>query len=351
MTGDSSAPAPAPGLPGRPIPALPPETGLNLPPGATITMTPDTLLRALYGVPLPPPVEPTPSSPPGTSPADAASGTLIAASNAGVPGDTASSVEADADRRAHAADALAKFPANEANSAQQMQAVGAQAGGQQGTQMVQQMVSSVTGALTGAIGGLMGPLTQLPQQAMQAGQSAMQPLTSAVQQASHGAEALAAGDPMFVDGVGSGSELGAGAGAGGGGIGGGLGGTTPAGSLGPPPVPGSSPPTTPAGAAAKPVAMPPADGPTPARGPAGMTGMPIMPGGAAGAGGEGGKDKPAEKRVSAPGVPNGQPVKGRLTAPPPSAPVAKSGDGKPTVVTNRPNRRIVIVPSEDEAKE
>lgn len=344
MSGDDSAPAPAPGVLGSPIPALPPKTGLNLPPGATITMTPDTLSQALYGMPLPPPVAPTPSLSPGTSPADAASGALIAASNAGVPGDTASSVEADADRRAHTADALAKFPANEANSAQQMQAVGAQAGGQQGMQMVQQMVSSVTGALTGALGGLMGPLTQLPQQAMQAGQSAMQPLASAVQQASHGVEALAAGDPMSVDSVGSGSE------SGGGGIGGGLGGTTPAGSLGPPPVPGSSPPTTPAGAAAKPVAMPPADGPTPGRGPAGMTGMPIMPG-AAGAAGEGGKDKPAEKRVSAPGVPNGQPVKGRLTAPPPSVPVAKSGEGKPTVVTNRPNRRIVVVPSEDEAKE
>lgn len=83
-----------------------------------------------------------------------------------------------------------------------------------------------------------------------------------------------------------------------------------------------------------------------------MTGMPMMPPGAMGAGGGGAsKDKPAEKRVSAPGVPNGQPVKGRLTVPPPSAPVTKAGDGKPTVVTNRPNRRIVIVPNDDEAKE
>ncbi|MEY8018745.1 hypothetical protein AB8998_29150 [Mycobacterium sp. HUMS_12744610] len=348
MTGDNSAPVPAPGAPGGPNPSLLSSIpGPNLPPGTTIKVTPDTLSQALYGVPLPPPIAPTPAPPTGTSPADAASGALVAASNAGVPGDVASSTEADADRRAHAADALAKFPANEANSAQQMQAVGAQAGGQQGMQMVQQMVSSVTGALTGALGGIMGPLTQLPQQAMQAGQSAMQPLMSAVQQASHGAEALAAGDPTLVDSVGSGSELGAGGG--GGGIGG-LGGTTPAASLGPPPVPGSSPPTSPAGAPAKPVAMPPADGTAPARGSTGMTGMPMMPG-VAGAGGEGAKDKPVEKRVSAPGVPNGQPVKGRLTALPPSAPVAKHADGKPTVVTNRPNRRIVIMPSEDEAKE
>jgi len=64
----------------------------------------------------------------------------------------------------------------------------------------------------------------------------------------------------------------------------------------------------------------------------------------------GGKEKPPEKRVTAPGVPNGQPVKGRLTVPP-SAPAPKSGEEKPTVVTNRPSRRIVIMPSEDEPKE
>nr|WP_103021773.1 hypothetical protein [Mycobacterium avium] len=58
-----------------------------------------------------------------------------------------------------------------------------------------------------------------------------------------------------------------------------------------------------------------------------------------------------EKRVvAAPGVPNGQPVKGRLTIPP-SAPGSKPGEAKPTVVTNRPNRRIVIMPSDDEPKE
>lgn len=35
--------------------------------------------------------------------------------------------------------------------------------------MMQQAVSGITGALGGAVGGVMGPLTQLPQQAMQAG--------------------------------------------------------------------------------------------------------------------------------------------------------------------------------------
>lgn len=49
--------------------------------------------------------------------------------------------------------------------------------------------------------------------------------------------------------------------------------------------------------------------------------MPMMPGGA---GAKGGKDDKADaKRIAAPGVPNGQPVKGRTTAPP-NVPVTKS---------------------------
>lgn len=80
-----------------------------------------------------------------------------------------------------------------------------------------------------------------------------------------------------------------------------------------------------------------------------MTGMPMMPPGAMGGGGDGGsKDKPPDKRVTVPGVPNGQPVKGRLSAPP-SIPVTKSVDGKPVVT--KPTRRIVIVPPDDEAKD
>jgi hypothetical protein len=334
MTGDQN-PAPAPG-----------QLPFSLGGGGTIKVTPDILSELLFGTSLPPAVTPSPIPPtPPTSPADAASGALVAAANAGVPGDVASSTEADADRRAHVADALAKFPANEANSAQQMQGVDTQ----QGMQMVQQMVSSLTGAVGGALGGVMRPLTQLPQQAMQAGQSAMQPLMSAVQQASDGAGALEVGDEALMDSIGADPGLGGGAGGGVDGIGGG---TTPAGYLGPPPVPGSSPPTSPAGAPAKPVAVPPTGSTPTTSGRMGMTGMPMMHPGAMGAGGEGGsKDKPAEKRVSVPGVPNGQPVKGRLAVPPPSAPVAKPGEGKPTVVTNRPNRRIVIMPNDDETKE
>jgi hypothetical protein len=68
--------------------------------------------------------------------------------------------------------------------------------------------------------------------------------------------------------------------------------------------------------------------------------MPMMPGGG-GAGGKGGKDdKGVEKRIAAPGVPNGPPVKGRTTAPP-NVPVTKSvtkDAGQPGIT---PLKRIV----------
>ncbi len=64
---------------------------------------------------------------------------------------------------------------------------------------------------------------------------------------------------------------------------------------------------------------------------------------------DGSKDKPVDKRVTVPGVPNGQPVKGRLTAPP-NVPVTKSTDGKPVAAT-KPTRRIVVLPKEDETQE
>jgi hypothetical protein len=350
MGGDN--PLPVPGAAGPAVPSpnplqlpgttLPPQFA-NLPPGTTIKVTPDNLLT-LLGLDPPPPIAPPPLPAPSQAPGDIAQSGVVAASGAGVPADLAASTQGDLDRKAHAAEAASKFTSNEANSAAQMQGVGAQATGEQGAQMMQQMLSSLTGALGGAVSGIMGPLTQLPQQAMQAGQSAIQPLMSAVQGA-HGAEAALATEPQLVDSVGG--EPGSGAGGGGAGIG--AGGTTPASAMGPPPVPTSSPPTTPAGAKV-PIAPSPG-GTTTASGSTGMGGMGMMPPGAMGAGGEGGsKDKPPDKRVTAPGVPNGQPVKGRLTIPP-GAPANNSGEGKPTVVTNRPNRRIVIVPTDDEAKE
>ena len=284
---------------------------------------------------------PAPMPPPDNAPAGIAGAFSAFSSNHDVPGDVQSSTLEDLDRRTRALDAARKFPAQDADAAQQMQGVGAQAGGQQATQMIQQVVSSITGAIGGAVGGLMKPLEEIPQQAMQA----MQPLTSALQQG-HGAAGLAS-DEQLVDSLGSEPGLSGGGGGGGGGIAGG-GGTVPAGYMGPPPVPTSSPPTTPA--AAKSVSMSPAGGTPPGPGPTGMTGMPMMPPGAMGAGGAGeSKDKPAEKRVTAPAVPNGQPVKGRMT-PPPNVPLTKSGDDKPPVVTRSP-RRIVIMPSDEERTE
>ncbi len=280
----------------------------------------------------PPPVFPNGIPPGGGAPADGAQAAIAAAGNLGVPGDQAASAQGDLDRRAHALDAAQKFPANEADSAQQFQQL---------TQMVQQMTSGIAGALTGALGGVMQPLTQIPQQAMQAAQSAIQPLMGAAKGGGAAEAALTdmSGDQAVLDGATGGGGSGGGVGIGGGA------GTTPTGVLGPPPVPSSSPPTTPAAASVKPVTVTQTGGMTPQTGPMGMTGMPMMPG-AMGAGGEGAsKDKSAEKRVTVPGIPNGQPVKGRLTAPP-SVPVTKS-EGKPPVVT-KPNRRIVIVPSDEE---
>ncbi len=288
---------------------------------------------ALGGTPLAPPgVTPNGLPPAPTTNADQAVAALAAAGNLGVANDQAASVQGDLDRRGHALDAAQKFPANEGNATQQFQQL---------SQMIPQMASGITGALTGALGGIMGPLTQIPQQAMQA----MQPLLGAMKGGGAAEAALTdmSGDQAVLDDASHG-DFGSGGSGGGGGIGGG--GTIPTGYLGPPPVPTSSPPTTPAAASIKSATVTPPGGSPPPTASMGMGGMPMMPG-AMGAGGDGGgKDKPAEKRVTVPGIPNGQPVKGRLTIPP-TVPVTKSGDGKPAVVA-RPNRRIVIMPTDEE---
>ena len=283
----------------------------------------------------PPTIVPNGLPPGGATPGDQGQFALAGSGNVGVPGDQAASTEGDLDRRAHAADAAQKFPANESDASKQFEQI---------PQMIQQMVSGIAGAITGAAGGLMQPLTQIPQQAMQAAESAIQPLTGAAKGAGGAAEAALASDGAVLDSATHGEG---GLGGGGGGLGGG--GTTPAGYMGPPPVPTSSPPTTPAAASVRSVPVTTTGGPPPPGGPMGMTGMPMMPGGMGAHGDGGGKDKPPEKRVTVPGIPNGQPVKGRLTVPP-SVPVTKSGDAKPAVVA-RPNRRIVIMPTDEEPQE
>lgn len=122
---------------------------------------------------------PAPVPPPEHAPAGIAGAVSAFSSNADVPGDVQSSTLEDLDRRMRALEAARKFPAQDADAAQQMQGVGAQASGQQATQMIQQVVSGITGAIGGAVGGLMKPLEEIPQQAMQA----MQPLMSALHRA------------------------------------------------------------------------------------------------------------------------------------------------------------------------
>lgn len=297
------------------------------------------------GKPPPVPLAPGPVHTGGTSAVDGVMAGFGLATNADLGVTNAEIADDDADRTTHAADAAAKFPANEADAARQLQGVGADGM----AQMVPQLASGIGGALSGAVGGILGPLTQIPQQAMQSAQGAIQPLLGALQQAGGAGGIGALDEAGLMDGLDSEPGLAVGAGAGGvgdlGGGGGGAGGTVPTGYLGPPPVPSSSPPTTPAGASARSATVAPASGPTPASTPMGATGMPMVPPGALGAKGDGGsKDTPAEKRVTAPGVPNGQPVKGRLTAPP-SAPVTRSAEGKPVV-----HRRILLADHQDHGR-
>ncbi|AGL27548.1 hypothetical protein J113_14405 [Mycobacterium tuberculosis CAS/NITR204] len=242
----------------------------------------------------------------------------LGGANADIEGD-------DTDRRAHAADAARKFSANEANAAEQMQGVGAQGM----AQMAQDRRSAQRRARRRH-----GSATQLPQQAMQAGQGAMQPLMSAMQQA-QGADGLAAVDgARLLDSIGG--EPGLGSGAGGGDVGGG--GLAHSHRRRYPTRTDVFRPGDPAGAPTKSATMPPPGGASPASAHMGAAGMPMVPPGAMGARGEGsGQEKPVEKRLTAPAVPNGQPVKGRLTVPP-SAPTTKPTDGKPVV------RRRILLP-------
>ena len=322
---------------------------------------------ASYGglsqAPPPPVVVPTAPPPPDPSPAGVALAGLNAASNLGVPDDVDRSVQGDLDRRAHAADAAAKFPDGEADAAQQFQAAGAQVPTQASAQMIQQVVSGITGAIGGVVGGILAPLTQLPLQAMQAGESALQPLISAAQ-AGHSATVDAPESTGSRDGSGdelssepatepapgpsaepaetAGPTFGSAA----------EGGTTPTGYLGPPPLPVSSPPTTPAGASARPPMMPPAGGANLASGQPALAGMPFMPPSALGGHGDGGRTGGlVERRLAVPSVPNGQPVRGRLTIPPGAAPTTGPAAGKPAVLTTRPARRIVIMPPDEETSE
>lgn len=292
--------------------------------------------------PLPLPLGPV--HPGGTSPVDATMAAFGAATNADLPETNTQLTQDHADRTGHAAGAAQKFAANEADAVSKFEGVAgegdatmAQQGSQEAMGGAMQGMTGAMQGITGALSGALGAASRLPQGLMQAGQGALSPLMGAAQSLAKGGlgGATLASDISPDPGLGGG-DFGSG-GAGGGGLGMG---TTPASNLGPPPVPGTSTPTTPTSSMANTGVSGPAGG-TPATGGGGGGGMmPMMPGGG-GAGGKGGKDdKAGEKRIAAPGVPNGQPVKGRTTAPP-NVPVTKSvaKDAGPTGLT--PLRRIV----------
>lgn len=315
----------------------------------------------------------------GTTPVEQWMAVLTAAANLSDATDNARSAEEHAARDAKVREAAEKFAAQDEQAAAELKSITAEpytlpevspATPDNTAIMAQQvphMASGVAGALAGAVGGALQPLAQLPQQAAQGIQQALQAGMGLLQQAS-GEVALPLGDAdlaatpldedFYVDtgGVDAGSIDGLdGLGAGGLGIsgslgaaGGGLGplsGTAPTGYLGPPPVPPSSVSTAPSSA---PITSITAPGPAVAHPPSatGMAGMPMVPPGALGAAAKSDQDDKADtKRVSVPAVRNGAPVQGRLTVPPDAPPVIKRVDGNP-VVTRR-----VLAPIDDHSAE
>lgn len=271
--------------------------------------------------------------PPGITPDQLAAGRSLMsqllkilgiASNTGDPSDMTDAQTGYAERGAKTGDAMAKFPANEAESAGKLGGAGSPA---EMAQQIPQMISGVAGGISGAMQGLLQPLSQIPQQAAQIGQQMMQAGMGAMQHGAEGAAAAGAAIP--------GELTGSTSGAGGGGLGGGLGATTPTSSLSPLPAPSAS--TEPASAHTTSTPPPSASAPTNAsRG--GIGAMPMMPPGAMhGAGGAGKDEKPDTKRIVAPSVRNGAPVQGRITTPPPAPEVVKRVEGKPVA-----SRRIIL---------
>ncbi len=308
-----------------------------------IQVNPADYWNILQGLP-PQPIPMGPVHTGGPSPVDATMVAFGAATNTDLPQTNTNLAEDHADRTGHAADAAQKFASHEGDAVSKFQDVAAegdatmaQQGPQEAMGEAMQGINGAMQGITSALSGALGSAGRLPQGLMQAGQGALSPLMSAAQSLGKGSlgGASLASDVSPEPGLGGG-DFGTG-GAGGGGLGMG---TTPASNLGPPPVPGTSTPTTPASSMANTGSAGPAGGSPAAGGVGGGGMMPMMPGGAA-AGGKGGKDdKAGEKRIAAPGVPNGQPVKGRTTAPP-NVPVTKSvtKDAGQTGLT--PLKRIV----------
>jgi hypothetical protein len=253
------------------------------------------------------------------------------AANGGDPGDNLAALAGHDEREAKAADALAKFPANEEQSSARLAGVGGQSEMTSMLQQMPQMAAGIAGGIAGALGGALQPLSQIPQQLAQAGQQAMQMGMGALQHGAGAATTAGEAVPAELEGGGAGEDFGGGGSAGGGG--GGIGPTVPTAML--TPLPGSSAGTLPASSHATSPAPPSSpEAQTAPRG--GMGPMPIMPPGMAGAA-PGNDPKPDTKRVLVPSVKNGAPVQGRITRPPPTPEVIKRVDGKPVAT-----RRILL---------
>ncbi|WIM87336.1 hypothetical protein PT015_21210 [Candidatus Mycobacterium wuenschmannii] len=254
----------------------------------------------------PPPPIPADMPAGAVSEIDALLASLGMAGNAGDPADMTAGQAGFAKRGEKTGDAMSQFPAADQNSSQQLQQMLGTF-----TQMPQQFMQSFTGLFQ----GLQQGMNQAMQQGMQVGQQLMSSVGKAGAGAALPASAL-------------GDALGAGAGAlGAGGGGAGLAGaTTPAGNLGPPPIPSAG--TAPASAQQVPVTSPPPSEGAGARGQMGG-GMPMMPPGAAGGAAGGGDNKTDTKRVVPPSVKNGAPVQGRITTPQAAPEVVKRVAGKP----------------------
>jgi hypothetical protein len=304
---------------------------------------------------------------PGLTPVEQWMAVLTAAANLSDAADNAQAVAEHAERDAKMREAAEKFAAQDELAAAELESIAAQpysfTGGTPAApdstaavaQQFPQLASGIAGALAGAVGGALQPLAQLPQQAAQGLQQAMQAGMGLLQQVG-GDEAdlrlndadlatipsaedfgIDADDIAAPGGAGDGAlDLGSGGfGATGGGLGP-LSVTAPTGYLGPPPVPPSSVSTAPSSAPITSITPPGNAVSHPPVG-TGMAGMPLIPPGAMGAAASTDKDEKADtKRVSVPPVRNGAPVQGRLTVPPEVPAVTKKMDGKPVVA-----RRII----------
>lgn len=275
--------------------------------------SPSGYAAAAAANPPPPPIVPAPVASTGSI-VDNLLATLGAAANLGVPTDYIDAQAGQSERAAKTADAEAKFPANEEDSAAQLAGL---ADPNQMSQQLPQMAAGIAGALAAAFGGALQPLSQAPQQAAQVGEQAMQAGMGGLQQAGSG---VVDADTLPYDAFGgdSGAEMADG------GDSFGVGGATmPTAVLGPPAVPSAG--TVPA-ASTMPAGVPkPAQTPTAPK--AGTGTMPMIPPGMPIGSGSPREPKPDTKRVVAPSVRNGAPVQGRITAAPPE--VSKRLTGKP----------------------